>query len=95
MSRDKFIIYHFISSNYALRITPGALRHGFYIYKIKNNNILVLCNFVLFSKKLLNSDKLKLCYNDSILNTAVDMLKINNNFLNINIGDNSIKPASF
>ena len=67
----------------------------FIFYKIKNNNILASQNSILFHKKLLNSDKSKLHYNNNILNVAVNVFKINNSFLNINIGDNGIKLAFF
>ena len=48
-----------------------------------------------FNKELLNSDKLKPYCNNSILGIAVNIFKINNSFLSINISDNSIKLASF
>ena len=50
---------------------------------------------MLFNGELLSSDKSKSRYNNDVLGAAVDMFKISNNFLNINIGDNGIKSASF
>ena len=48
-----------------------------------------------FSKKLLSSDKIKLRYNNNILNIIINVFKINNSFLNINISDNGIKLTPF
>ena len=62
---------------------------------MENNNALALRSFMLFNEELLNSDKLKPRYNNGVLGAAVNVFKINNSFLSINIGDNSIKPASF
>ena len=50
---------------------------------------------MLFNEKLLNSDKLKPHYNNNISGAAVNIFKINNNFLNIDINNNNIKPAFF
>ena len=62
---------------------------------MESNNILALHNFILFGEELLNNDKSKPHYNNGILNSVINMFKINNSFLNINIGDNNIKLASF
>ena len=62
---------------------------------MKSNNILTLCSFMLFNEKLLNSDKSKPHYDNNILNTAINVFKINNSLLNTDINDNNIKLALF
>ena len=57
--------------------------------------MLVLYNFIPFNEKLLSSDKSKLRYNNSMLDAAVNVFKISNSFLNININNNGIKLALF